>query len=750
MRLQKKYAVPQVRTCARIGGNLLILLLTTAMMVGICLFPAYGEGEKQNDSFSVISNNATSYDNKPSDAIRGTASGVGTAVTDGSIEEDVNDSGGQSDNGGGQSDNGGGQSGDSGDQSDNSGEQSNNSGDQNDNSGEQNDNSGEQNNNSGDQSDNSGGHSGDQSADKNTGAESGGVNTEHVDDVTDGAKESSPPSSTTTESTGGGTNRQSATMVTSTPRPIETPAPTSEPTPEPTAEPTPEPTAEPTPEPEVESKGGGSASPVEQTYILGHELRAFFRDSDTAADPTLTIKGEPIEMTETRDPSSVYVYILIDTTESMEAYSSEVADQISVFVTECLDEGDRFELIPCDDASNARRILDKSQSSSIFAELNNYHWGGTDSVILSKLEELYAEVEGSLGEYGRQYALVFTAGVENPEIPERNASHLLPLYICLYGETDSEVLRLTAQASGGDMLVPSKGDTSALSALKDIRLAIFALPDSLEDATDSLEISIISGGEEKARFSAVVIETPEENPVEEPDEEAAPEKTDEAENEESSGIPAIALVGAAALIGVIVLVAVIVGVSVGKGKKSNAPPVVTGTASRKNAPSGMPVQSGVRASPTATPTSRPQRPVRAPTKSAAAAPKPAAAPRLASDHAQPAPRARARADIGSGIITIQLEISSKDAPSRIYNNRILPGKSITLGRGEACDLKIDDRKLSRSHIKLENRGGLLILRDLESTNGTFLNGTKITGPEALKNNDTILVGLSKIKVVGIW
>ena len=49
----------------------------------------------------------------------------------------------------------------------------------------------------------------------------------------------------------------------------------------------------------------------------------------------------------------------------------------------------------------------------------------------------------------------------------------------------------------------------------------------------------------------------------------------------------------------------------------------------------------------------------------------------------------------------------------------------TLGRGQGCDIVINDFAISRDHAVVEIRGGNFYLRDLGSSNGTFVNGTAI-------------------------
>lgn len=58
--------------------------------------------------------------------------------------------------------------------------------------------------------------------------------------------------------------------------------------------------------------------------------------------------------------------------------------------------------------------------------------------------------------------------------------------------------------------------------------------------------------------------------------------------------------------------------------------------------------------------------------------------------------------------------------------RILPGGVRTIGRTTAADFILDEALVSRLHCRLTaTPGGELEIRDLESTNGTFVNGRRV-------------------------
>ena len=55
----------------------------------------------------------------------------------------------------------------------------------------------------------------------------------------------------------------------------------------------------------------------------------------------------------------------------------------------------------------------------------------------------------------------------------------------------------------------------------------------------------------------------------------------------------------------------------------------------------------------------------------------------------------------------------------------MDGGPYTLGRAESCTLRLTDNKVSGVHARLSHDGANAILEDL-SSNGTFVNGTKVT------------------------
>lgn len=63
------------------------------------------------------------------------------------------------------------------------------------------------------------------------------------------------------------------------------------------------------------------------------------------------------------------------------------------------------------------------------------------------------------------------------------------------------------------------------------------------------------------------------------------------------------------------------------------------------------------------------------------------------------------------------------------------GKDMTLvGRKDDCDVRLDHKSISKVHCVLVKTDGLLLLRDLGSTNGTRVNGTRVRRAALLPND----------------
>ncbi len=71
---------------------------------------------------------------------------------------------------------------------------------------------------------------------------------------------------------------------------------------------------------------------------------------------------------------------------------------------------------------------------------------------------------------------------------------------------------------------------------------------------------------------------------------------------------------------------------------------------------------------------------------------------------------------------------------------IRAGQQLSIGRGQDCDITIDNKAVSRRHVSLAFLNGIYFVSDLGSTNGTLVNGRKITVDEPVTEEDKIEFG----------
>ncbi|MBR4443663.1 MAG: FHA domain-containing protein [Clostridia bacterium] len=72
--------------------------------------------------------------------------------------------------------------------------------------------------------------------------------------------------------------------------------------------------------------------------------------------------------------------------------------------------------------------------------------------------------------------------------------------------------------------------------------------------------------------------------------------------------------------------------------------------------------------------------------------------------------------------------------------------SLTVGRNPGNDLRVDDNVVSGSHLRIDRNGDSLLVTDLNSSNGTVLNGVPLNGTAPLNNGDELQIGFTRLKV----
>ena len=73
----------------------------------------------------------------------------------------------------------------------------------------------------------------------------------------------------------------------------------------------------------------------------------------------------------------------------------------------------------------------------------------------------------------------------------------------------------------------------------------------------------------------------------------------------------------------------------------------------------------------------------------------------------------------------------------------MPQQTWIIGSSPDCDLVVDNSAVSSRHCRLETDGNTLTVHDLDSTNGTFVNGERLSGSRVVTTDDEITLGQSQ-------
>ena len=74
--------------------------------------------------------------------------------------------------------------------------------------------------------------------------------------------------------------------------------------------------------------------------------------------------------------------------------------------------------------------------------------------------------------------------------------------------------------------------------------------------------------------------------------------------------------------------------------------------------------------------------------------------------------------------------------------------SLRLGRGQASDVVLEDRSVSRRHAVVTRRGDEVVLWDDRSLNGVHVNGVRVT-QAVLENGDAIALGEVQMRFLAV-
>jgi pSer/pThr/pTyr-binding forkhead associated (FHA) protein len=124
--------------------------------------------------------------------------------------------------------------------------------------------------------------------------------------------------------------------------------------------------------------------------------------------------------------------------------------------------------------------------------------------------------------------------------------------------------------------------------------------------------------------------------------------------------------------------------------------------------------------------------------SATPAPVPVAAPTGSVSRRDRRARKASTAENGPALVVL----APPDQHGRAYSL----GEELTIGRAAGCQITLDDTYVSQLHARVFLRDGSYYVEDLGSTNGTYLNRKKVSGPLLAKPGDQLQVGSVVLEV----
>jgi hypothetical protein len=120
-----------------------------------------------------------------------------------------------------------------------------------------------------------------------------------------------------------------------------------------------------------------------------------------------------------------------------------------------------------------------------------------------------------------------------------------------------------------------------------------------------------------------------------------------------------------------------------------------------------------------------------------------AVPTVATDGATDATGLHAASQAGGRALASDPRLIVERAPGHTPGMEYDVGGGAIMGRGDQAEIRLEDPFASSRHAKLTPQGGIVVIEDLGSTNGTYLNEELLSGPQPLHQGDRVRIGDSE-------
>jgi len=110
------------------------------------------------------------------------------------------------------------------------------------------------------------------------------------------------------------------------------------------------------------------------------------------------------------------------------------------------------------------------------------------------------------------------------------------------------------------------------------------------------------------------------------------------------------------------------------------------------------------------------------------------------------PAAAESQSVKGSLVVVYVPLDNERA-AKDLGRRVEIGTTLAIGRADGNGLQLDQEDVSRKHARISRAGTSLLLEDLGSRNGTFVNHETISAPRPLLDGDKIQVGQTLLKVI---